>query len=169
MQNEYEMLYRRSIRLKGYDYATPGIYFLTICTKDRNDLFGEIISGQMSLNDLGNIIAEDWKAIPERISVVRIEEFVIMPNHLHGLIEIQDRQLSPDEKRWNLGQIVAYFKYRLTKRYNYLLESGDLRKLWQRNYYEHIVRNERSLVAIREYIFSNPLNWAEDPDNVTNR
>ena len=169
MKNKQEMLYRRSIRLKGYDYATPGIYFLTICTKDRNDLFGEIISRQMSLNDLGNIIAEDWKAISERISVVRIEEFVIMSNHLHGLIEIQDRQLSPDEKRWNLGQIVTYFKYRSTKRYNYLLESGDLWKLWQRNYYEHIVRNERSLVAIREYIFSNPLNWAEDPDNVTNR
>ena len=163
------MQYRRSIRLKDYDYATPGIYFLTICVEGRKDQFGEIIDDRMLLNEFGYIIEVAWREIPERISVVRIDEFVIMPNHLHGLIEIQDRQPSPDEKRWNLGQIVAYFKYRSTKRYNCLLESGDLRKLWQRNYYEHIVRNERSLVAIREYISSNPLNWAEDPDNVTNR
>jgi REP element-mobilizing transposase RayT len=169
MKNKQELQYRRSIRLKDYDYASPGIYFLTISTKDRKELFGEIISGQILLNELGSTIEAVWKAIPERNSVVGIDEFVIMPNHLHGLIEIQDRPLLPDEKKWNLGQIVAYFKYRSTKRYNSLLESGELQKLWQRNYYEHIVRNERSLVAIREYISCNPLNWAEDPDNVANR
>jgi REP element-mobilizing transposase RayT len=169
MKNKQEMQYRRSIRLKDYDYATPGIYFLTICVEGRKDQFGEIIDDRMLLNEFGYIIDVAWREIPERISVVRIDEFVIMPNHLHGLIEIHDRQLSPDEKRWNLGQIVAYFKYESTKRYNSLLESGDLRKLWQRNYYEHIVRNERGLVAIREYISRNPLNWAEDPDNVANR
>lgn len=169
MNNEQNTQYRRSIRLKDYDYATPGIYFLTICTKDRKDLFGEIKSGRIILNDLGSVVNDMWVAIPDRIPAVRIDEFVIMPNHLHGLLEIQDRQLRPDEKRWKLGQIVAYFKYISTKQYNYLLLSGDLCKLWQRNYYEHIVRNERRLVAIREYISGNPLNWDKDPDNVANR
>lgn len=178
---------RRSIRLREYDYSQNGAYFITICTHDRICLFGEIIDGIVHLNDIGRIIAEEW----EKTSLIRpeviIDEYVIMPNHLHGIIFI-DRQtratqrVAPTElstnldftaiktlKSKSLGAIVGQIKSISTKRINQFRATQRVtptdKPIWQRNFFEHVIRNEKSLDAIRRYIYQNPLAWEKDPDN----
>ena len=133
---------RRSIRLKGYDYTSPGAYFLTLCTHQRQCLFGEIVDGVMHLNEWGKIVERDWLAIPNHNSHIELDEFVVMPNHFHGAI-------------------VQTFKSQTTRKINRITQSKG-RTLWQRNYYEHIVRNENALHRIRTYIQMNPRSWASD-------
>ena len=175
--------HRRSIRLKGYDYTQPGAYFITLCTHDRAHLFGEVVDGEMRLNEWGEIVRDEWfKTAQVRPYVqLRDDEFVVMPNHIHGIIWIvgdvgvgATRRVAPTTPRGpapqSIGAIIGQFKSAVTKRMNELRNTpGAL--VWQRNYYEHIIRNERALNAIRQYIEENPLRWELDrynPDRIGN-
>jgi REP element-mobilizing transposase RayT len=169
---------RRSIRLKGYDYAQAGAYFVTICTCDRECLFGEIAGSEMRLNEIGQIVAEEWIRAPQIRPYVELDEWVIMPNHMHGIIVIMEggmvgatRRVAPTTtdrptgpKSGSLGAIIGQFKSVTTKRVNALRGTPRV-PVWQRNYYEHIIRNEDDLARVREYIANNPLQWGIDRNN----
>jgi len=172
--------HRRSIRLKNYDYAQAGAYFVTICTKDRECLYGEIVDGEMRLNAFGEIVAECWNAIPEHFHNVELDEFVVMPNHVHGIIVIVDSDVGAQHAAplqrpidrgghvniapRSLGAIIRSFKSAVTKRTN---EKSDVMvsNPWQRNYYDHVIRNEHDLDRVRQYIAENPLKWDMDENN----
>ena len=149
--------HRRSIRLQGYDYSQAGAYFVTLCVQRRECLLGEIVEQQMQLNQYGEIVLGWWNNVPDHFSGVDLDAFVVMPNHIHGVLVLSQESPQPPK----LGQIVAYFKYESTKRVNVFRSTPGLR-LWQRNYYEHIIRNESSLQEIRDYIATNPMRWIED-------
>lgn len=190
--------HRRSIRLKGYDYAQAGAYFITICCQDRAHLFGEVTDGKMKLNPYGMIAHNEWLKTPEIRKNAELDVFVIMPNHIHGIIilnnigrgeshspdnKMPDKNDSPDNKMPddklpdnvdlntgecnsprqspsnNIGAIVRGYKSSVTKQLN-SLNIG--RAVWQRNYYEHIIRNEQSFQAVSRYIVNNPSKWKED-------
>jgi len=156
----YKGLIRKQIRLKDYDYSLPGNYFVIICTKDRECLFGEIINDEMVLSETGRMVKKWW---------LRLDEFIIMPNHMHGIIEIICRGgvTPPLQYKPILGQIVGYFKYQSTKTINKKNNTfGE--KLWQRNYYEYIIRGEKDLDRIRSYILENPEKWDGDRNNPKN-
>ena len=162
-----EIHHRRSIRLKGYDYAQPGLYFITICTKDRQHLFGSIENGRMIHNRFGEIAHNEWIKTAEIRDNVEILEFVIMPNHMHGIIllegaygntPLQAKFQSPSK---TIGAIVRGYKGTVTKQINVLRQMPGV-PVWQRNYYEHIIRNEISYHRIAEYIINNPLKWQDD-------
>jgi REP element-mobilizing transposase RayT len=174
--------HRRSIRLKGYDYSQAGAYFITICTKDRACLFGEMVDGEMRLNPWGEIVREEWFKTAQLRLYVRLHdtEFVVMPNHVHGIIWIVDdnvvgarRRRAPTDaplERFgapvsgSIPTIVRAFKSATTKRLN-ALRGTPGGQIWQRNYYEHIIRDDESLNRIREYIANNPSQWAADREN----
>jgi len=167
--------HRRSIRLQGYDYSLAGAYFITICTKNRECLFGEIITNEMSLNNFGMIARDEWiKSTAIRFEI-ELDEFVVMPNHFHGIVVIQgrgDRPVAPTEHRpgpqpRSIGALVAGFKSAVTKNINEIRTTPGL-PVWQRNYYEHIIRDEKSYLRIAEYIVNNPLNWQQDQYNEQN-
>ena len=171
---------RRSIRLPGYDYAQAGAYFVTICTYNRDCLLGEILGSEMSLTRSGEVVLECWNDLPNHYSYVEIDEFVVMPNHVHGIVVLSDQQrknpnaqnvgagLKPaPTKRHPLPEIVRAFKTFSSRRINERRGSPGL-PLWQRNYYERVIRNERELDAIRQYIVDNPAKWAEDIENPQN-
>jgi putative transposase len=151
---------RRSIRLQGYDYSQAGAYFITICTQNRECMFGEIVGGKMALNHAGNMIQTVWDEIPIHYAGIEIDEFVAMPNHIHGIIIIVDTV------GLSLGDMVHRFKTMTTKRYADGVKQNGWApfpgRLWQRNYWEHIVRNEMELNRIREYIHTNPTQWESD-------
>ena len=176
--------HRRSIRLPHYDYAQPGGYFIILCTQNRTCLFGDIIKGKMVLNDAGIMVEKCWNEIPQHFANVILDEHAIMPNHFHGIIMIVGAGSSrPDssgssrpmlndrrEDRGNngredraptVGNIVAYFKYQSTKHIN-VIRDGGFQKLWQRNYYERVIRGEKKLFEMRQYIINNPANWEMD-------
>jgi putative transposase len=173
--------HRRSIRLKGYDYTQPGAYFVTICTYQRQTILGEIVDGEMLLNTCGEIARDEWFKTAQIRSNVQLhqEEFVIMPNHLHGIIWIIEpnvrarRRRAPTHESFgnsvtgSIPTIVRSYKSAVTKRINQLLDSPGA-PVWKRNYYEHIVRNEAELTAIQKYIQNNPLKWEFDQDNPVN-
>ncbi len=154
---------RRSLRLQNYDYSQPGAYFVTICSQKRVCRFGAIASQRVILNESGHIVSKYWHHLPVHFSQVELDAAVIMPNHFHGILVMNDRP----GNRVKLGQIIAYFKYKTTQDINKITHTPGL-KIWQRNYYEHIIRNEDSLQVLREYITNNPLSWELDqlhPDN----
>lgn len=169
---------RRSIRLYEYDYSQEGLYFVTICTQDKVCLFGEIVEEEMVLNDVGNMAKECWLAIPEHYHHVELHEFVIMPNHIHGIIGIcaavGANKHSPDNIQFSspvktIGSVIRGFKIGVMKRYKeYVMRANiysPLRQtasIWQRNYYEHIIRNDDSYQKITEYICENPKHWQTD-------
>jgi putative transposase len=161
---------RRSIRLKGYDYSQPNAYFVTMCAHRRACLFGEITESEMRLNQTGLIAADCWREIPEHFPAASLDEWVIMPNHLHGIVIISDetdvraQHAAPlPAKAAPLSVIVRSFKSAVTKRVNAIGATDG--PIWQRNYYEHVVRDEHALDRLRRYIFENPIRWADDPDN----
>lgn len=176
---------RRSIRLKEYDYSQAGGYFVTICTYGGKCLLGNVITGEMRLSQYGEITNKFWHKIASHFPNAKTDVFVVMPNHIHGIIFITDErrggvspphhshqgeETSPLRKR-TLGQIIAYFKYQTTKQVNQILNTAGT-SLWQRNYYEHVIRDEKDLKQIREYIIHNPLKWeldSENPENVKNK
>jgi REP element-mobilizing transposase RayT len=177
--------HRRSIRLKGYDYSQAGAYFVTLVTWHREMMFGEVVNGEMMLNRTGEIVQKWWNEIPIHFSNVEIGAFAIVPNHVHGIIFIMDRRgtvsvpndnvchhaqggETPPLRMPTLGQIVAFFKYQSTKEMNLLNNTGTVTKFWQRNYYEHIIRNEKDLQNKTDYINANPLLWDEDDENPIN-
>jgi len=173
--------HRHSIRLKGYDYSEAGAYFVTIVTQGRAALFGEVVNGEMRLNRYGEIVQKWWEDIPQHFANVETGAFVIMPNHVHGIIIISDGRRgtvpvpqdeetpktggeTPPLRKPTLGKVVAYFKYQSTKEIN-ALRGGPAAKIWQRNYYEHILRNPSEMATIASYILSNPGHWLADPEN----
>ena len=157
------MLNRKANRYKGYNYSSPGYYFVTICTKDRLSFFGKIEDGKMILNEYGEIVKKCWLEIPEHFSRIKIEEFVIMPNHFHGIIIIDDfvenrhacslRDVNENRQHQKLPVIIGSFKSAVTKIIHRKYESSFQ---WQKSYYDHIIRNESSLNNIRQYIRQNP-------------
>ena len=193
-----ELPIREATRLSDFDYSTPGAYFVTVCTQNRAKVFGEILDGKMILNENGEIVEKYWLDINRHFANVRTDEFVIMPDHFHGIVFIQDpkitqsvgdgspvpfaatRKISPGDdsttgaetaplrpvvdwsaKRPTLGQIIGYFKYKSTKRINETRKTPGA-KLWQRSFYDHVIRTDEDLATLRDYILNNPLELAMD-------
>jgi putative transposase len=185
--------HRRSIRLKGYDYSQAGAYFVTLCAWNKEYLFGEIVDGKMLLNEYGEIVIKCWEAIPSHFVNVGCDEFVVMPNHVHGIITITNvgaQFIAPSyvdchtsrysainqnnkknvinqgaiNRAPTVGGIMRSFKARCTCMINQIRNTPGT-PVWQRNYYEHIIRDDRELQAIREYIRYNPIKWNEDEEN----
>ena len=168
---------RQSIRLRGYDYTRCGAYFVTICADQRRPLFGYIANAEMQLSALGQIAAETWRAMRIHFPNVELDEYIVMPNHMHGIIilTVAAQHAAPSlppprpfaVRPGSLGAIVRSFKSAVSKRANELhLKAGAL---WQRNYYEHVIRDDVSLARIREYIVTNPLRWELDRKNPERR
>ena len=184
--------HRRSIRLPNYDYRSPGVYFVTICVHQGECLLGEVADGQMLLNELGRVAREFWGSVPGHFASVSVDTFTIMPNHLHAIIEIQPPPKATDSRRRGevpspsppnhlqtrrgratpplqpstlerptLGQIVAYYQHQTTQTINGLREMPGV-PFWQRNYWEHVVRDEDAYNRISRYIHDNPARWEED-------
>jgi len=175
-----------STRLRGWDYAGAGAYFVTICTKDRAPFFGDVVDGDVILSPIGQIVADEWQKTPQIRPYVSLDEWVVMPNHLHGIIiitpvETPRRGVStttspptPDDPTPNpksrlragsLGAIVGQIKSTCTKR---IWAAGFTDFAWQTRFYDHIVRDEPSLQRIREYIAGNPARWGKDRNNPPN-
>jgi REP element-mobilizing transposase RayT len=165
-----EIHHRRSIRLRGYEYSRTGPYFVTICVKNRECLFGDIVEGRMVSNGAGGIIERVWENLPARFPSIKLDAFSLMPNHVHGIIAIVGAGLALPDKQGaassapTLGDVVRTFKSISTIRVNRLLSRSG-RPLWQRNYYEHIIRNDDELNRNREYIQGNPANWSRDENH----
>jgi putative transposase len=165
--NNLNLHNRRSIRLKEYDYSQSGEYFVTICTHNRECLLGEIVDEEMKLSSIGEIVQRCWEEIPKHFPNVELDAFVVMPNHVHGII-INDEscrgEVTSPLRKPTLGNIVAYFKYQSTKLINEMNgTTGD--RFWQRNYFEHVIRDDKDLQNIQDYITSNPLDWKKDKEN----
>ncbi len=172
-----EIHHRRSIRLKGYDYSQPGLYFITICVHNREHLFGEIVGGKMGMNDAGKIAEQEWLKTAEMRENVELLEYVIMPNHMHGIILLNDRRgttrcrgtthRAPTIEQFGkptsntIPTIVRGYKSAVTKKINMLRNMPGV-PVWQRNYYEHIIRDQKSYYHIAKYIRNNPLKWRDD-------
>jgi len=174
--------HRRSIRLKNYDYSQAGAYFVTVCAQNRDCLFGEITDAVMRLNDAGRMIETWWHELAHKFPMIDMDVYTVMPNHFHGIVAIVGAALRgrpnpdhsiPEEQPHRvappLGDIVNWFKTMTTNDYIQNVRHHQWRpfpgKLWQRNYYEHIIRNEEDLNKIREYIMYNPIRWADDEEN----
>ena len=161
---------RRSIRLQHYDYTQNGAYFITLCTQNHTCLFGQIISGEMHLNNAGEMLEFHWLSLIDRFDKIELDEFVIMPNHFHAIINITNLMMTnarPCRKvDSTLGQIVGTFKSLSTNDYIRNVKQNNWhrfdKKLWQRNFYEHIIRDETAYYQILEYIQTNPLRWQDD-------
>lgn len=163
MKSHPDKLRRRSIRLKGYDYTQSGAYFVTICAQNREGLFGEVVNGEMVLSEAGKMVGHIWKELLIRFPSVELDAFVVMPNHIHGIIIIVGAGLAlPYSPK--LGDVVGTFKSISAICVNRLLSRVG-QPLWQRNYYEHIIRDEDKLNLIRQYILENPLRWEMDREN----
>jgi len=167
--------HRSSGRLGGYDYSQPGAYFITICTHRHQLLFGEVVDPRMVLNSWGDIVRNEWfKSARIRHEIeLFTDEFVVMPNHVHGIIWIvtdcsvgANRRVAPTlrpsgPKAGSIGAMIGQFKSKVTKRIRLLCEiHGE--SIWQRNFYDHIIRDESDLNSIRNYIIENPHRWSED-------
>ena len=166
--------HRRSIRLPAFDYSRPGAYFVTLCTQQKRHLFGEIVESEMRLNEPGQMIQRWWTALPRKFPTVEIDSCVVMPNHIHAVLRIVGMGLRPPSgedisTRVPLPRAVQWFKTMTTNDYlRHATESGWpplAGKVWQRDYYEHIIRNADELNKIRESIITNPLRWEHDRDN----
>ncbi|NJC89138.1 MAG: transposase [Desulfuromonas sp.] len=169
---------RRSLRLSNYDYTATGAYFVTICAWQRECLFGEIVNEGMRLNDIGVIVQQSWINLPDHFPHVALDEFVVMPNHVHGIIVLKDNCISvasvgaqhaaplhvkstPHVMPGSLGAVIRSFKSAVTKHIN-IHRNTPTHPVWQRNYYEHVIRNDNDLAMIREYIAANPAKWSDD-------
>ena len=198
--------HRRSIRLKGYDYSKAGAYFVTMCSWQRECLFGEIDNDVMVLNECGRIVESVWCGLPEHFPNIHLDEFIIMPNHFHGIIFINESVGAMPTARpgldvnganigianepnggrpvgieqqigrpvgiaptgpvpGSIGAIMAQFKSNVTKRINRFRNNPGC-PVWQRNYFERVIRNENELSRAREYIANNPLKWSLDSENL---
>ena len=154
---------RRRLRLPQYDYASTGSYFVTICTQERRCLFGEVIDGAMLPNTLGRIVMSCWADLPNHYPNILLDSFILMPNHVHGLLFIEEPFASPAD----LSEIVRAFKSFSARRINECRNAPGS-AVWQRSYFERIVRDETALPKIREYILNNPLRWSFDRNNPAN-
>ncbi|MDD5770587.1 MAG: transposase [Candidatus Gracilibacteria bacterium] len=184
-EEKYKQIYNpKSNRLQNYDYGSNGGYFITICTKNRENYFGEIIDGKMILNEIGKIAEKYYLEITKHFPFVILDEFVIMPNHIHGIIIIdksgfvETRQclVSTDNEnkinrfqnqgKGTISSIIGSFKSIYTKTIKKI--QNKIFFAWQPNYYDRIIRNEEELQKIRKYILENPLKWELDKNNAEN-
>jgi len=184
--------HRKSIRLKGYDYSQKGLYFITICTQHRSHIFGKIEKGKMILNEYGEIAAEEWEKSEEIRNEIELCEYIVMPNHFHGIVRInagangrspvlgiggmrgnfsnrgkkigEGENSVPKMQARSVSSLVSGYKSVVTKRINQI-RSMPGEKLWQRNYWEHIIRNEDEYFRIANYIKNNPEKWYNDKLN----
>ena len=160
--------HRRSIRLPGYDYTQEGAYFVTFCTHRRAHLFGAITGGEMNLSDLGRIVAEEWLRTAELRLNIECGPSVVMPDHFHGIIVIRERtpsSASPVEQfgkpvAGSVPTVVRSFKSAATKRINEIRQTPGA-AVWERNYYERVIRDQAAYARIAEYIALNPQRWEE--------
>ena len=175
--------HRRSIRLQGYDYSQAGAYYFTIVTQGKAILFGDIENGEMILNEAGKMILKWWHELPKKFPNIKLGTFIIMPNHVHGIIIIEsagvDLRVNPAEidtangrthgSAPTLGTIIQWFKTMTTNEYIRGIKNLGWRpfdrRLWQRNYYEHIIRNQQDWERIHDYILANPANRDDDKEN----
>ena len=168
--------HRKNIRLKGWDYSQEGVYFITIVTKDREPLFGEVVDGEMVLNELGEIVQFTWNNLVNHNPNIGLDEFVIMPNHVHGIIAIFDPVGAGSQPAQNgvgleptptntmpLSEIVRQLKTFSAKRINVLRGTPGV-PVWQRNYFDRIIGTDREYEQIAVYIANNPLNWLTDDE-----
>ena len=188
--------HRRSIHLKGYDYSQHGAYFVTICVSPRHNLFGDIENGEMRLNEFGRVVESVWRGLPEHFTGTDLDEFVIMPDHFHGILNIFESPVGAKQgssaspafdlrgKQGEAGEtfasplphgtisgscaaIIQNFKSISTRKINKIRENPGC-PVWQRDYYERIIRNETELGKAREYIVNNPLKWKPDKEYPAN-
>ena len=164
---------KKSLRLQNYNYAQNGLYFITICTKSSQHLFGTISNGEMELNRAGKMVQRIWSEIPQFYEGFVLHDFVVMPNHFHGVIEIvsthEQRTTTGGlslHKQLSISDIVHRFKTLTTRKYidGVYTDSweGFHKQLWQRSYHEHVIRDEKSYMQIVEYVQNNPLKWVDD-------
>jgi REP element-mobilizing transposase RayT len=167
--------HRRSIRLKGYDYALTGVYFITSVTHGRENLFGEIVGSEMRLNEYGEIVQNTWDDLPNHNNGIELDAFVVMPNHIHGIIIIVGAGSEPAPTNETvptttsapaiaLSEIVRQLKTFSARRINVQRQISGV-PVWQRNYYEHIIRNDHEFERISQYIIHNPVQWMLDVEN----
>ena len=185
---------RKSIRLPEYDYSRFGYYFVTICTQDRCELFGNIVDGKMVLNEYGKIVKTILLKLPQRYENIELDTHQIMPNHVHVIIAITvtvgmhhdasaiahhdasaiRRPTQRGDKRALLPICIGYLKMNITKMIRNTRAQRDAPQrdapqcVWQRNYWERVIRNNRELNRIRNYIINNPLKWDFDRNNPKN-
>lgn len=185
MPHDPEQHARRSLHLQGYNYSQAGAYFVTICTHNRKCLFGEVVGGEMRINSSARIVQVCWDDLPRHYGRVELDAFVIMPNHVHGIIVLADPEdvgagfkpahptragLKPAPtsskglKRHGLPEIVRAFKTFSAHHINRMRYTTGM-PVWQRSYYEHVIRNEETWTRIRQYIADNPKQWETDPEN----
>ena len=178
MNYDPEKHHRRSIRLKGYDYRQAGFYYVTICCYQRQCLFGEIVNGVMQPNLIGQTVVAVWNRLTQHFPFIELDAFVLMPNHVHGIIVIEEREIKLDPQvnsnsslpqgtqSGSLGAIIKNFKSVSKRRINRL--NKNKLTIWQRGYHDKIIRNEEAYENIRRYILENPLKWDEDEENPIN-
>ena len=173
MSKKNNIYQRRSIRLPDFDYATPGAYFVTICTQGNVCLFGEVTNNRMLLNEMGKMVKKVWDELPDHYPYVEIDTFVVMPNHVHGIIVITDDDIRAGfkpapTKRHGISEIIRALKTFSSRYINKM--GGELGShLWQRGYYERVIRRTEDINLIREYIIQNPLRWSyerSEPENM---
>ena len=178
MTHKSDKLQRHSIRLRDYDYSQAGAYFITMCTHKKKCILGDVINGEMQLNDYGRLVEAEWIKTANIRDNIELDAFVVMPNHFHGILTIVDNcrgtvHRAPTLERFgkptsgSLPTIVRYFKSVVTRRINELRSTPNT-PIWHRNYYEHVIRNEDDLAEIREYITNNPQKWDLDSENPNN-
>ena len=176
MTHDSDIPRRRSIRLSGYDYASAGAYFITVVVRGGLCLFGEVVDGEMRLNGAGEMVRRVWEGMEERFAYVVVDAYVVMPNHVHGVVFLGQTAKAADAFTGEtggdvptLGDVVRVFKSVTTVEYGKGVRGmGWVRfekRLWQRNYYERVIRNGSELRAVREYIVNNPRNWELDREN----
>ena len=187
--------HRRFIRLKGYDYTSEGAYFVTIVAQGREQFFGEVVDSEMLLNEAGQMIIKWWNELDNKFPNVILGAFVVMPNHIHCIIIIEknvgaDLRVCPEDKNMSqqmgeplcsplqttnvsLFQIVQWFKTMTTNEYIHGVKQSNWKpfkgRIWQRNYYEHIIRNEKELHQKTDFILDNPSRWEGDQENPNNK
>ncbi|MGB8213523.1 MAG: transposase [Anaerolineales bacterium] len=188
MKFDPKIHHRRSIRLPGYDYTREGAYYITVVTWQREELFGEVVDGEMVLNKFGQVAQTEWERLPRRFWHIELSEFVIMPNHAHGIILIVDGRGTADVAYNNVSElprrapateqfgkpvagsiptIVRSYKSAVSLRINLMRRTNGV-PVWQRNYYEHIIRNDKDYQTKCDYILNNPHNWESDDNNEKN-
>lgn len=188
MLNPSQTRQRKQLRLKGYDYSQCGSYYITICTQNRSCLFGDVRYGEIVLNDYGKIVQNEWCKTGEIRENIFVEDFIVMPNHIHGIIRVDDdatkghmqcgnrgdgdvknghMQCAPTGNSFggsvsnSISTIVKLFKSTTTRQIKQI-RNASKSSIWQRGFYDHIIRDEDDLNRIREYIFTNPAKWEED-------
>jgi putative transposase len=212
MKHDPDRRHRHSVRLQGYDYTRAAAYFVTVCTQDRVPVLGEIVGDRAIFSSMGEMVIRVWEELPQHYAGVQLDDFALMPNHLHGIIVLvgagpcacpdkgdpdvsgQPRGVAPHTGDRNIpgqspeivtgsGQprgvaptqgfsipdVVHRFKSLTTAKYRRGVDKEGWppfrNRLWQRNYYEHIIRDDEDLARVRAYIADNPARWTEDPEN----